>query len=150
MPIEHTLRVDRRGRRNYRLLQLLIPRNLREHLGEIRLRVDSHSVTTRPQQAVAVAPRAALVPQRDEVEVRAHPQVALHLLPLAEVLLVRSALDGLARRDRVELEELEDAAQHRLRLADEFLVREDMHALELVRSASKISWQRSQCSNIRS
>src|SRR5207253_8656191 len=38
------------------------------------------------EQAVAVAADAALVPERDEVEVRAHAQVALELLPLSEVL----------------------------------------------------------------
>ena len=53
------------------------------------------------------------------------------VLPLAEVLLVRSALDGLARRDRVEPEELEDPAQDALGVADELLVREDVRPAEV-------------------
>src|SRR5262249_9947839 len=82
--------------------------------------------------AVSVAPHPALVPQRDEIEVGTHPWVALHLLPLPEVLLVRSGLDRLAGRDRVELEELENPTQHACRVADELLVREDVHPVEVL------------------
>ena len=89
--------------------------------------------------AVAVAPHAALVPPRHEVEVRAHPQVALHLLPLRGSTSrsrrprpARSAGSGRARGTRRSRAEP-------LRLADEVLVAEHVHALEVVASASKIS-----------
>ena len=124
---------SRRGRRRPRPARALRRAHAADEDARRRPRA---AVARRPrlgrQQAVAVAPHAALVPERDEVEVRAHPQVALQLLPLPEVLLVRAALDGLARRDRVELEELEDPAQHARRVADELLVGEDVHALELL------------------
>ncbi len=84
------------------------------------------------KQAVPVAAHTALVAERDEIEVGAHPQVALQLLPLPEVLLVRARFDGLARWDRVELQEAEDPAQHAFRVADELLVGEDVHPLEVL------------------
>src|SRR5207248_6490926 len=42
-------------------------------------------LAVREEQAVAVAPHAALVPERDEVEVGSHPRVALQLAPPLEV-----------------------------------------------------------------
>src|SRR5438874_8450387 len=89
-------------------------------------------LVAREEQAVAVAPDPALVPQRGEIEVGAHPRVALQLLPLPEVSVVRSLLDGLARRDRLELEELEDLVEHARRIADELLVLEDVHPLQML------------------
>src|SRR5262249_23700546 len=64
----------------------------------------------------------------DQVEVRTHAQIALDVPPLAEVLLVRSALDGLARRDRLQAEELEDPVQNAGGGAGKLLVRKDGHA----------------------
>src|SRR5581483_4903764 len=40
-------------------------------------------IASREEEAVSVVPDTALVPQRDEVEESAHPQVPLQLLPLA-------------------------------------------------------------------
>src|SRR5205823_2667266 len=90
----------------------------------------SPSRSRRPQEAVAPPPRAALVAERCEVEVRAHAWVALQRLPLREVALVRAGFHRLARWDRAELEELEDAAQHGFWLADEIFVADHVHALQ--------------------